>query len=591
MPNQNIKSKFQNKVLGVLLFVAAMPVLIISFNSIMTTISTRQQNVAELQNLAIETTSEKLEKFFKDQKINLVISTNEDNLAKLNPTDIDSLIDTIIKSDPYIKEITAIDKNGWELRRQPRDRDLRSVIGENYFITAIRGEKFFGSVNYTDIEITMDLAAPIRNQNNELIGVVYAKINLSPIEELIKNVKLGKKGFVYVLDEQGGLISSSNEFYIAPGKNFSDAPNIKSVMGGAAHDGMKGEDKYYNGKGEKVIFAGRALKLKSGEVIAKWSVISEWPEADAFEVINTILYRSTGIIIFSILLAVVISIFLTAKILKPIKVLSTSTEEVSKGNLEHKVVLPTGDEFELLGEHFNVMIDALKENARLKEEFVFIAAHELRTPVTAIKGYLSMLIEGMFGEMNPKAMESIKIANSANDRLVQLVQDLLEVARSDAGKMKIEMKPVNIQTAVHNIVMQLKTLADKRGVTFVYKEWPTAINVLADDVKLNEVLVNIIGNAIKYTVDNDSVEIYHEEKDGYLITHIRDHGIGMTEEERKNLFAKFYRIQNEKTKKIEGTGLGLFICKEIINRMQGEIWATSEQGKGSVFSFSLKISA
>ena len=113
--------------------------------------------------------------------------------------------------------------------------------------------------------------------------------------------------------------------------------------------------------------------------------------------------------------------------------------------------------------------------------------------------------------------------------------------------------------------------------------------VLSDEYKLSEVLVNIIGNAIKYTVDNGSIDISHKIKDGFLITRVKDHGIGMNDEQMKKLFTKFYRVQTDVTAKIEGTGLGLFICKEIIERMNGKVWVESGEGKGSVFSFSLKL--
>ena len=226
--------------------------------------------------------------------------------------------------------------------------------------------------------------------------------------------------------------------------------------------------------------------------------------------------------------------------------------------------------------------------SRLKDEFVFIAAHELRTPVTAIKGYVSMILEDSFGEVPEKIRENLMVVNSSNDRLVQLVQDLLQVARSDAGKMKVEMTELDIVKNIKHVIQEIKSLADKKGIELVYTE-ENSIQVQADTYKLKEVLINIIGNAIKYTLDNGSIEIEHEEKDGMLITKIKDHGMGMTQEEVNNLFQKFYRVQNSDTAKIEGTGLGLFICKEIIERMGGKIWVESKKGEGSVFSFSLKV--
>ena len=141
---------------------------------------------------------------------------------------------------------------------------------------------------------------------------------------------------------------------------------------------------------------------------------------------------------------------------------------------------------------------------------------------------------------------------------------------------------------IKGVLNELKSLSEPKGISLNYNEESTAI-VRADEYKLNEVLVNIICNHIKYTVNNGAIDISHEQKNGTLITHIKDHGIGMSKEQMEKLFTKFYRVQTDVTAKIEGTGLGLFICKEIVERMGGRIWVESEEGKGSVFSFSLKM--
>jgi signal transduction histidine kinase len=231
----------------------------------------------------------------------------------------------------------------------------------------------------------------------------------------------------------------------------------------------------------------------------------------------------------------------------------------------------------------------LAENRKLRDEFVFIAAHELRTPVTAIRGYLSMILEKTFGEVPEKIRENLLIVNQSNDRLVQLVQDLLEVARSEAGKMKVEIVNIPMTENVTTVVNELRSLSEKKGIKVAYEKPEPDVVVKADSYKLKEVLTNLIGNAIKYTAGAGDIIVKHEIKGKELITHITDHGIGLTKEEVEKLFGKFYRAQNTETKDIEGTGLGLFICKEIVERMNGRIWVTSEKGKGSTFSFSLQL--
>jgi signal transduction histidine kinase len=291
-------------------------------------------------------------------------------------------------------------------------------------------------------------------------------------------------------------------------------------------------------------------------------------------------------------LAVIIflGILFSRQIVKPIKSLIHGAQEIAKDNLDYEIKIRTNDEFDILSERFNDMIKILKENRRLRDEFVFISAHELRTPVTAVKGYLSMILDNTFGPVPPKLKSTLAIINSSNERLVQLVHDLLEIARSEAGRMKIELAPILINESLKTTIAELKSLSDKKGIKVGYDDEPfNKVKVMADEAKLKEVLVNIIGNAIKYTTSQGGVEIRHEAKDDEIITHIKDHGIGLASEELGKLFGKFYRAQNEDTKNIEGTGLGLFITKEIIERMNGRIWVESEKGKGSTFSFSLRI--
>ena len=276
------------------------------------------------------------------------------------------------------------------------------------------------------------------------------------------------------------------------------------------------------------------------------------------------------------------------QIVRPIEIIENGAKQIAKGKLDLHLNLKTGDEFETLGNNFNDMAKALAENQKLKDEFVFIAAHELRTPVTAIKGYLSMILDNNFGKVPEKIKEPLKITEAANQRLVQLVQDLLEVARSDAGRMQIKLSPLTIGEQVNTVIKELESLAKQKNITINYKS-ELSVKVLADDYKIKEVLINLIGNAIKYTLNGGGIEISHEIKNNLLTTHIKDHGIGMSEDNLKKLFSKFFRVESEQTAKIEGTGLGLFICKQIIERMEGTIEVESEAGKGSTFSFSLKL--
>jgi len=483
------------------------------------------------------------------------------------------------------EEISYIDAHGQEFVKRGGGADFQNVAEEPYFKSAISGGNYLGDVEYTDNKILLRVATQIENKDREIIGVTAAVINLTGIQEIIGSIRLGESGYVYIVDNNGRLIASSEAQAGSRviGADFSDRSWVADVIGGKTYDGLKKFETRTNAQGDKVIIAGRPIPG------INWFVLSEWPQSDAYSVIVNILMLTLLIALITLILIILLGFIFARQVEKPLKSLRHGAMHITRGDLDYRLRIKTGDEFEILGSKFNDMIKILKENRKLRDEFVFISAHELRTPVTAIKGYLSMILDESFGKVPAKIRENLDIVNASNERLVQLVHDLLEIARSEAGKMKIDMIATPIKENVTTVTNELKSLADQKGIKLAYDENGADSKVMADPYKLKEVLTNLIGNAIKYTLGKGDIEIGHEIKDGFLWTHIKDHGMGMAPEEVKQLFSKFYRVQNEETKNIEGTGLGLFICKEIAERMGGEIKVESEKGKGSTFSFSLKL--
>jgi len=240
---------------------------------------------------------------------------------------------------------------------------------------------------------------------------------------------------------------------------------------------------------------------------------------------------------------------------------------------------------------YAILYKKIKEVDQMKDEFISIASHELRTPVTGIKGYTSMILEGSFGKINEKMRESLTMVNSAAERLASLVEDLLNVSRIEQGRFKMELNSTEPGQIIKDTIAELKVQSDEKKLTLDYK--PSAdklplINI--DSGRFKQALINLIGNAIKYT-EKGSVEIITEEKNNHRMLEIRikDTGIGMSAQDRKRLFEKFYRVQNEKIQKITGTGLGLWITKQIIELMKGKIMIDSMEGVGTQVTLQFPI--
>ncbi len=229
---------------------------------------------------------------------------------------------------------------------------------------------------------------------------------------------------------------------------------------------------------------------------------------------------------------------------------------------------------------------SLKKLDKAKSEFVSIASHQLRTPLTAIKGYISMAIEGVYGKFDDRFSNILKSVYSSNEELINLVNDLLNLSRIEAGKIKLEPEKVDLPELISQIINKLKINSDQKGLEIIQEPMNLPL-ITMDRDKMRQVLLNLIDNAIKYT-QQGKITISAQKKDREVIVRILDTGMGISQEEMSNLFISFRRGESGPKFHTEGSGLGLYIAKKFIDMHKGRIWAESEgKGKGSSFFISL----
>lgn len=228
-----------------------------------------------------------------------------------------------------------------------------------------------------------------------------------------------------------------------------------------------------------------------------------------------------------------------------------------------------------------------KAVAQLKDEFVFIATHELRTPVTAIKGFLE-LVDNPKNKFPKDVRAHLGSIAMASSNLSQLVNDLLEISRSEAGKMDIDLVPVDIVPLIKSVIRVVKPIADKKKVKVTVRRHKKMPMVLGNEKRLTEVITNLLSNAIKYNKEKGVVDITLLHMNGRVIVEIRDTGFGIPKEEQGKVGNKFFRAVTRDTKTVLGTGLGLFITRMLVEKMGGKLQFSSVEGEGTTFSFSLK---
>lgn len=225
---------------------------------------------------------------------------------------------------------------------------------------------------------------------------------------------------------------------------------------------------------------------------------------------------------------------------------------------------------------------------QMKLDFVSMASHELRTPLTSIIGYLSVFIEENKSKLTGEQVMFLDRIFVSAKQIATLIENLLNVSKIERGMLAVSMAPVDWQAQVTKVVGDLQNQAKLKNITLIlHLPDKTLPKVMADPIRINEVVGNLITNAINYTKEGGKVDVSIETNPSEVITSVQDTGVGIPKEAIPHLFNKFFRVSGNLGQSSKGTGLGLYISKSIIDRHKGRIWVESEEGKGSKFSFSL----
>jgi signal transduction histidine kinase len=230
----------------------------------------------------------------------------------------------------------------------------------------------------------------------------------------------------------------------------------------------------------------------------------------------------------------------------------------------------------------------LMELDKAKDEFISMASHQLRTPLTAIKGYLSMLLEGDAGDIKVSQYDFINEAYSGANRMVGLINDLLNVSRMETGRFFLEPKEIDIERLVDEEIKQLSNAAKNKGLFLKVEKKGKVPHIWADETKIRQVVMNFMDNAIYYTNTGGVTVHLHSDKTNFYYE-VHDTGIGVPKTQRDQLFQKFFRADNARTARPDGTGLGIYLARRVIEDHGGEIIFDSTEGQGSVFGFKFPL--
>ena len=340
--------------------------------------------------------------------------------------------------------------------------------------------------------------------------------------------------------------------------------------------------------GKKFEFSSRQLLVNNdivdnNEIIGTVCLRVDLAELDKIK--NTQYQIAVVLLIVGVGLAFLIANLVQRYISKQLLYLVNTMNEVSKtGDYKSRLNSDGKDEISILSQVFNKLMDQVMESQQKKDEFIGIASHELRTPLTSVKAYLQVLDTIENNQPNKQYLH--KALDNVN-KLQQLIYDLLDVSKIQSGQLHLNINEFEIDSLIDETIAAFQIVSVHHKII----REGVAINqtVSADRQRIEQVLINLLSNATKYSPDAKEVIVYTEKTSSKLIIKVKDFGVGIAKEEQSKIFDRFYRTKGMSVL-ISGFGLGLYICKDIITRHNGEIWVASE-GNGSAFYFSLPINS
>lgn len=402
----------------------------------------------------------------------------------------------------------------------------------------------------------------------------YYDTDLYNIEEisqlLINNYTDQEMAEIQILDLDGNVLKSSNEFLI----------DEKSSYPEGVEDGIVEETYMMPGTGEKVMSVYVPLKNSAGTVIGILKYTSALTLVDAS--INRLFTYSLGLLALLILILSILSFFFTRTLINPIESIISATEKLAKGDYNTRVNEDFKDEMQTLAKSVNQMAEKIQESEKSKNEFISSITHEIRTPLTSIKGWSETIVTG---DMNDK--EEIEVGLGIiireTERLSFMVEELLEFSKLEAGNLKIFKEKVEIVTMCEDIMSLYKGKFNKKNIEGKIVSELEELYLKVDSNRIRQVIINILENAYKFSDYNSEIIISISESKENVVIKIVDFGIGISDKNLKKVMNKFFKSDS----KHAGSGLGLSISNEIVKLHGGSIDIKSELHEGTEVSIIL----
>lgn len=547
-------------------------------------------------------------------KPTLTLLAESTGLRRMEATEVKGEIDRVQRSFPEITNIYVADVEGEQVARTGTE-ELDNVSKIWSFQVAKGGAELVSDIylKAATSEPMQTITLPIID-NGAVVGVLSADISFQRVMSSIMDIDVGGNGNVIVVADNGRVVAHTHMEQV-PELDIARLSAVEAVLAGQEGT-MKG---YTDELGREVLGSYTPIRELG------WGVLIQRPLADIDAEVGQLRTTIIWVTIAAVLLAVLAGWLMSRQIAKPIGQLASASKRVAQGDLSTPVDVKSSNEIGVLANSFNQMIVSLKKsrgelqqwgeelerkveertadlerrgqeladtNVRLEEasqhksQFLANMSHELRTPLNSIIGYTKLMLDGLEGDINEEQKQDLQTVYNNSKHLLELINGLLDLSRIEAGKTVLSYEAFTISDLLSEAIPGMEQLAREKGLTLTYSVAPNIDNLYADKAKTRQVLINILGNAVKFT-NEGSVKLDVAETNSDFIFSVTDTGIGIKEEDLEAIFDSFQQVGPAQIAGYEGTGLGLAISKQFIEMQGGKIWAESELGKGSTFTFTL----
>jgi signal transduction histidine kinase len=490
-------------------------------------------------------------------------------------------LDEILRQSEFIEEVVRVDEAGRARasasRADPLLASQFTLPESSWFRTAAQGQRFLGGIQLSPRSPAwMVLALPALDG-----GAVAARIRAELLWAAVDGIRFGEGGRAYLIDSGGQVLAHSDPALVMERSSLAGRPELRALQGAPE---ARWSGAYTNFEGREVV--GASAPVAGGE----WFVLAELPQSEAFAWSRLTWRWLTAALSLLGLLIIATATWLLAQLIWPERLAPSLPALPMSGaqpRLDHTRPLSRAD-LEALRESFDDMYGRVQDLDRLKSEFLATISHELRTPLNSVIGYAELILSGVNGPLDEEMKKDLQAIYENGHLLLGLVNDLLDLAKIEAGRLELELVRLNLSGLVEEAAEGNARQIEQRGLSLSVEIASEVPLIWGDPVRLRQVLDNLISNAVKFS-DEGGLTMRLQQEGDWLSLAVSDTGIGIAESELDTIFERFRQLDGSFTRRAEGTGLGLAISRHLVRMHGGHITVASRLGEGTTFTIHLPI--